>query len=48
VCDLCGPLNEQIVDEANMFSTEGGLAVDYPPLHPNCRCWVETFIGFDE
>lgn len=48
VCDLCGPLNEQIVDEGNMFSTEGNLAVDAPPLHPNCRCWMETFIGFEE
>lgn len=48
VCDLCGPLNEQIVDEVNMFSTEGNLAVDAPPLHPNCRCWMEVFMGFDE
>ena len=29
VCDICSPLNGTEVDEDN-----------YPPVHPQCRCWL--------
>jgi hypothetical protein len=29
VCDDCGPLNQQEVEDD-----------DFPPLHPGCRCWL--------
>jgi len=29
VCDICGPLDGQTVDDYTL-----------PPAHPNCRCWI--------
>lgn len=30
VCDICGPLDGQVIDNPD----------DFPPLHPDCRCWI--------
>lgn len=31
VCPLCGPMNGKVI-----------TAAQFPPLHPNCRCWVTS------
>lgn len=43
VCEICGPLEGQIVDtEAGVFKGGDGEAYTEPPVHPNCRCWTEV------
>lgn len=37
VCKVCGPIHRQLVRVDRQFST----GVFAPPVHPNCRCWVE-------
>jgi len=39
VCPICRPLNDTVVALNEPFNA-GGLRVDGPPAHPNCRCWV--------
>ncbi len=45
VCELCGPLDNMEVDLDEGFTAQGGdrEGVDGPPLHPRCRCWLETY-----
>lgn len=42
VCPDCGPLDGTTVGlEGDGFTTEdGGIGVQEPPLHVNCRCWL--------
>jgi len=44
VCLLCGPFNGIPVLIGEGFTTDGdkSLGVPYPPIHPNCRCWIST------
>lgn len=30
VCPICGPMQGKVIESEE----------DYPPLHPNCRCWT--------
>lgn len=39
VCELCGPMDGVRVPFKNPFIVNGDY-IDYPPLHPNCRCLV--------
>jgi hypothetical protein len=41
VCDICGPLDgaEALLDEDFISA---GEAIDAPPAHVNCRCWMST------
>lgn len=32
VCEICGPMDGRDVTGTG----------DYPPAHPNCRCWITT------
>lgn len=39
LCELCAPMDGQTVGLNEPFQSDEG-PVDYPPLHPNCRCAV--------
>ena len=41
VCPVCGPLNETIIGINDKFDA-GGIPIDGPPAHVNCRCWIDT------
>lgn len=42
VCELCGPLEGTEVEGDGEFydSNDDDNLDGFPPLHPNCRCWV--------
>jgi hypothetical protein len=41
VCELCGQYDGKEVEQGQGFyAGDGGYADGYPPLHPNCRCWI--------
>lgn len=43
VCEICEPLDGQTVDaEAGVFIGGDGQQYTEPPVHPNCRCWVDV------
>jgi SPP1 gp7 family putative phage head morphogenesis protein len=48
VCEICGPMDGQIVDIEQQFTTGLGGTIDAPPVHPNCRCWISTQTRIDE
>lgn len=39
LCPLCAPMEGQVVGLQEPFQSQEG-SVDYPPLHPNCRCAI--------
>ena len=39
VCEICRPMAGQKVPLKSPFNV-GGNFVDYPPAHPNCRCFI--------
>lgn len=39
LCPLCAPMEGQVVGVQEPFQSDEG-PVDYPPLHPNCRCAI--------
>lgn len=39
LCELCAPMEGQVVGLQEPFQSDEG-PVDYPPLHPNCRCAI--------
>ena len=41
VCEICGPLHEQIVLLDEIFHTDFGDFAE-PPAHPRCRCWTSV------
>lgn len=40
VCPICAPLHNQEVDRQAKFSS-AGIALELPPAHPRCRCWID-------
>jgi len=38
VCDICGPLANQVIEKGERFQFEGGGG--FPPAHVNCRCEI--------
>jgi len=48
VCDICAPLEGMEVEIDEGFSTEKGEGVMGPPIHPNDRCWIDTYTALAE
>ena len=40
VCDICSPMGGQKASLRQSFNWGTGTG-DYPPAHPNCRCYIE-------
>ena len=43
-CEICTPLDTKIVGVNESFNTSVG-AVDFPPVHPRCRCTIIPVIS---
>lgn len=44
VCPACGALHMQEVGMDEPFTDDNGNAIDNPPAHPRCRCWVQPVV----
>lgn len=46
VCEICGPLDGMIVElDGDGFTTEeGGIGIQGPPAHVNCRCGLQPVV----
>lgn len=40
LCELCAPMEDQAVGLQEPFQSLDVGAIDYPPLHPQCRCAI--------
>ena len=40
VCDLCTPMGGKKQYLRGQFTLPNGRMLDYPPAHPNCRCFI--------
>jgi hypothetical protein len=40
VCDLCTPMGGKKQPLRGRFTLPNGRTLDYPPAHPNCRCFI--------
>lgn len=43
VCPICRPLHRDTAPLNGSFSSEYG-AIESPPAHPRCRCWIQPVI----
>lgn len=42
VCELCGQMDGREVEgDDTFYDPEDDYQDGFPPLHPNCRCWVD-------
>lgn len=44
VCPVCGPLHGQEIPFRGLFLTSDGAAVNGPPIHPFCRCFLRVTV----
>lgn len=44
VCQICMDLDQQEVPLNAMFISGDGSQYDRPPVHPNCRCWIQPVV----
>ena len=44
-CDLCAPLDGEVVSIDSPFQGSEELIVEYPPLHPRCRCTISMQVS---
>jgi len=44
-CDLCAPLDGEVVSIDVPFRGSEELIVEYPPLHPRCRCTISMQVS---
>jgi SPP1 gp7 family putative phage head morphogenesis protein len=48
VCEICLPMDEQIVKVDDNFETGEGDSIDHEPAHPNCRCFTQAVLDTTE
>lgn len=44
-CEICAPYEGMTIELGDAFTTTSYGAVEYPPLHPNCRCVIVEELG---
>lgn len=46
VCPICREFHGKIVSMDGQWTYKGG-AIDHPPAHPHCRCWLLPVVNLD-